>query len=224
MRFSTRFHSRRISRASQSVAMRFEQAHRGQHRRRIALGSEHQQRRAPARWCADAGWRRRARAPWRSGQKPRLCAAFGEIAGSASPARQGDGRAGCRAVERDRHVRYDRVGVRRVRAGSARCPAASPAGRMRRGELLRPLGDRASQADGGTTSSTSRHSTARLPLTPSSVVQKTSARSRRTLRLSVTRVRPPVPGSTREQRQFRQRDRGAPSSTSMMWSQASASS
>jgi hypothetical protein len=48
----------------------------------------------------------------------------------------------------------------------------------------------------GATSSTSRQSTARLPLTPSSVVQNTSAWSRRTLRLSVTRVSPPVPGST----------------------------
>ena len=48
----------------------------------------------------------------------------------------------------------------------------------------------------GTTSSTSRQSTARLPLTPSSVVQNTSAWSRRTLRLSVMRVSPPVPGST----------------------------
>ena len=48
----------------------------------------------------------------------------------------------------------------------------------------------------GTTSSTRLHSTARLPLTPSSVVQKKSARSRRTFRLSTNRVRPPVPGST----------------------------
>ena len=48
----------------------------------------------------------------------------------------------------------------------------------------------------GTTSSTSRHSTARVPRMPSSIEQKTSARSRRTLRLSVTRVSPPVPGST----------------------------
>ena len=48
----------------------------------------------------------------------------------------------------------------------------------------------------GATWSTSRHFTARAPLTPSSMVQKASARSRRTLRLSVTRVRPPVPGST----------------------------
>ena len=48
----------------------------------------------------------------------------------------------------------------------------------------------------GTASSTSFHLTARLPLTPSSVEQNTSARSRRTWRLSVTRVSPPVPGST----------------------------
>ena len=46
------------------------------------------------------------------------------------------------------------------------------------------------------TSSTRRHSLARSPRTPSSIEQNTSARSRRTLRLSVTRVRPPVPGRT----------------------------
>src|SRR6476469_7375891 len=48
----------------------------------------------------------------------------------------------------------------------------------------------------GTISSTSRQATARLPLMPSSMVQKKSAWSRRTLRLSTTRVRPPVPGNT----------------------------
>ncbi len=49
---------------------------------------------------------------------------------------------------------------------------------------------------GRTTSSTNPQSFAREPCTPSDVVQNTSARSRRTLRLSVTRVRPPVPGKT----------------------------
>ena len=44
--------------------------------------------------------------------------------------------------------------------------------------------------------STSFHCCARSARTPSLVVQKKSARSRRTLRLSVTRVSPPVPGST----------------------------
>jgi hypothetical protein len=55
---------------------------------------------------------------------------------------------------------------------------------------------RSSQAEGGTISSTSRQSSARWPRAPSSVAQKMSARSRRTLRLSVSRVSPPVPGST----------------------------
>src|SRR5437588_2931125 len=49
---------------------------------------------------------------------------------------------------------------------------------------------------GFTTSSTSFQSFARWPWTPSETVQKMSARSRRTLRLSVTRVSPPVPGRT----------------------------
>jgi len=75
-----------------------------------------------------------------------------------------------------------------------------------------------------TTSSTSRHSTARLPLTPSSVVQNTSAWSRRTLRLSATRVRPPVPGSTASSGSSGKATDEEPSSTSMMWSAASASS
>src|SRR5262249_42247155 len=44
--------------------------------------------------------------------------------------------------------------------------------------------------------STSPDSTARAPLIPSSTVQKKSARSRRTRRLSTSRVSPPVPGST----------------------------
>ena len=48
----------------------------------------------------------------------------------------------------------------------------------------------------GAMESTSFHSTAWRPLTPSARVAKTSARSRRTWRLSTTRVSPPVPGST----------------------------
>ena len=76
----------------------------------------------------------------------------------------------------------------------------------------------------GTTSSTSRQSTARLPLMPSSVVQNTSARSRRTLRLSVTRVSPPVPGNTASSGSSGSETAELPSSTSMIWSVASASS
>ena len=48
----------------------------------------------------------------------------------------------------------------------------------------------------GGASSTSPHSTLRFPRTPSAIVEKTSAKSRRTFRLSTKRVRPPVPGST----------------------------
>jgi len=76
----------------------------------------------------------------------------------------------------------------------------------------------------GTTSSTRRQSTARLPLMPSSVVQNTSAWSRRTLRLSVTRVSPPVPGSTASSGSSGSETDEEPSSISMMWSAASASS
>ena len=60
----------------------------------------------------------------------------------------------------------------------------------------------------GYTASTRRHSTARLPLIPSATVPKKSARSRRTLRLSTTRVSPPVPGQDSKQRRFRQADSG----------------
>jgi hypothetical protein len=68
----------------------------------------------------------------------------------------------------------------------------------------------------GTTSSTSRQSTARLPLIPSSVVQNTSAWSRRTFRLSVTRVSPPVPGSTARRGSSGNDTVEEPSSMSMM--------
>ena len=73
-----------------------------------------------------------------------------------------------------------------------------------------------SSLERGATSSTSRQSTARLPFTPSSVVQNTSAWSRRTLRLSVTRVRPPVPGSTASSGSSGSDTAAEPSSTSMM--------
>ena len=49
---------------------------------------------------------------------------------------------------------------------------------------------------GGISLSTRRQSRARLPRMPSAVVQKKSAWSRRTIRLSTRRVSPPVPGST----------------------------
>src|SRR5205823_618106 len=76
----------------------------------------------------------------------------------------------------------------------------------------------------GTTSSTSPHSTARWPLTPSSVVQKTSARSRRTRRLSTSRVSPPVPGRTARSGTSGSETAVLPSSAMMIQSVASASS
>ncbi len=76
----------------------------------------------------------------------------------------------------------------------------------------------------GTTSSTSRHSTARWPLMPSSSVQKKSARSRRTRRLSTSRVRPPVPGSTASSGTSGSATVVEPSSDMMIQSVASASS
>ncbi len=76
----------------------------------------------------------------------------------------------------------------------------------------------------GAISSTSRQATARLPLMPSSMVQKKSAWSRRTLRLSTTRVSPPVPGSTASNGTSGSATEAAPSSARMMWSVASASS
>ena len=73
-------------------------------------------------------------------------------------------------------------------------------------------------------SSTSRHFTARLPFTPSPRLENTSARSRRTLRLSVTRVSPPVPGSTASSGTSGRLTADEASSTSRISSQASASS
>ena len=76
----------------------------------------------------------------------------------------------------------------------------------------------------GITLSTRRQSTARLPRTPSVNVPNASARSRRTLRLSTTRVRPPVPGNTPSSGVSGRLTAELPSSTSRISSQASASS
>ena len=73
-------------------------------------------------------------------------------------------------------------------------------------------------------SSTSRQSLAFCPRTPSVVVQKMSARSWRTCLLSVTRVRPPVPGSTPSSGTSGRLTALLRSSTRMISSQASASS
>ncbi len=72
--------------------------------------------------------------------------------------------------------------------------------------------------------STRFHSCARRPLMPSAVVQKMSARSRRTFRLSTRRVRPPVPGRTASSGTSGKDTEEEPSSTNTTSSQASANS
>ena len=76
----------------------------------------------------------------------------------------------------------------------------------------------------GAMASTRPHSTARLPRMPSLVVQKMSARSRRTLRLSTRRVRPPVPGRTARSGTSGRLTALEPSSMRSISSQARASS
>ncbi len=101
-------------------------------------------------------------------------------------------------------------------SGASVMPLPSPLRFERCGEFLGALGDLASSLVFGAISSTSRHATARLPLTPSSMVQKKSAWSRRTLRLSVTRVSPPVPGSTASSGTSGSETAAEPSSARMM--------
>src|SRR6185437_5332023 len=72
--------------------------------------------------------------------------------------------------------------------------------------------------------STSFHSRAFFALQPSAKVENTSARSRRTLRLSTRRVSPPVPGSTPRSGTSGSETAELPSSTRTMSSHASASS
>src|SRR4029079_1273627 len=76
----------------------------------------------------------------------------------------------------------------------------------------------------GAIASTSPQSTACWPLIPSVRVAKTSARSRRTNRLSTTRVSPPVPGRTASSGTSGSETADARSSINRISSQASASS
>ena len=103
-----------------------------------------------------------------------------------------------RAIDHARHVLVlNRVAVDRRRQRAER-DAGPDAGRsdFAAKRLRARLATASWNLLVGYTASTKRHSTARLPRTPSVSVLKSSARSRRTLRLSTTRVRPPVPGST----------------------------
>src|SRR4030095_15855541 len=76
----------------------------------------------------------------------------------------------------------------------------------------------------GNESSINPQSFARLPLSPSASVEKTSARSRLTFLLSTRRVRPPVPGSTPSSGTSGRETAELPSSTRYISSQAIASS
>ena len=110
----------------------------------------------------------------------------------------GEGGGALGAVDLDRDVRVaQRVGVDRALQRRQRdALAVAPGGRSARPVAARAPAPWPRTTAGLAMSSTSRQSLAFWPRTPSVVVQKMSARSWRTWRLSVTRVRPPVPGST----------------------------
>ncbi len=146
------------------------------------------------------GSRRRVRAPSRaatSRRRPRR--SHRRSSGARLRRLDRERRDALRAIDVDIDVRV----VKPVASiGRVRCGVSSDALARRRDDRsarrARPRAWRPSArtAAGFAISSTRRHSFARAPRTPSVVVQKMSARSWRTLRLSVTRVRPPVPGST----------------------------
>ena len=112
----------------------------------------------------------------------------------------------------------------RARAARARRPGAASRRSTAPRAAWRARARRRRNFERGTVASTSPHSTARLPLMPSASVENTSARSRRTLRLSTRRVRPPVPGRTPSSGTSGSDTVDEPSSSSTISSQASASS
>src|SRR5229473_988293 len=94
-----------------------------------------------------------------------------------------------------RAARSNATSTLRSRGGSVTPWASAGRSLCAASACARSLTSAAKRA-GGAAWSMSFHCLARSARTPSAVVQKTSARSRRTLRLSTRRVRPPVPGST----------------------------
>ncbi len=110
----------------------------------------------------------------------------------------GEGRGALGAVDRDRDMGVARARPRSIaRSSGVSATPFAPSGRSLRSASASARARTASaNSPGLAIASTSRQSTAFCPRTPSLVVQKTSARSWRTWRLSVRRVRPPVPGST----------------------------
>ena len=198
----------------------------GEHGARVALGPEHDRRRVSGslkRRC-----RMRVVELARGAQRPEV-GAFATSARGVGRRRRLR-RRGRSAWRRASSRSISTVDVRssgrasavdrRARAAAARCrvSACRAAAERRASARARARTTSSSTCERGTISSTSRQSTARLPLMPSSVVQNTSARSRRTLRLSVRRVSPPVPGSTASSGTSGSDTAERPSSTSMMWS------
>ena len=184
--------------------------------------------RSPARWSAAAGSRRRVRGSARGpcDAAPCACSSSTSAGTAVGPATDERRRAGA-AVEVDAEV----VVAGRVAVGRSGAAGSGPRRRRRDRAGATPRSRRAARRATASaksrafaTSSTSRHCTARWPRMPSAVVEKTSARSRRTPRLSTSRVRPPVPGSTPSSGISGSETADELSSTSTIWSQASASS
>ena len=165
----------------------------------------------------------RASSSWRH-------AARSQPSTASSPARRaGDGDLG--HAERRGRADVDVLVAAAVVVGRRRraAPSAMPGSRRRAGRIARRgprPAPRTSSAKRlrGATASTRPHATACWPFTPSARVEKTSARSRRTWRLSTTRVRPPVPGSTASNGTSGSDTADDRSSTSTISSHASASS
>ncbi len=147
----------------------------------------------------DRGSRRRARAPSRAAtsRRPRPRSPSTSLRPAPCGRAHVDRRARAARVERHVDVLVVVTARRRQRASGVR------------GNALRRRGGRTAAASSSARVFTDSangcglaHVVHQPPLrrasarTPSAVVQKTSARSRRTLRLSTMRVRPPVPGST----------------------------
>ena len=130
--------------------------------------------------------------------------------GGAVRRRDRDGGDPLRAVELDADEAVaDAVVVDGARrAASARCPCRCRCASTRRRIPWRARRRLASSLLFGTISSTSRHSTARLPLTPSSVVQNTVGVVAAHLALVGDAREPAGAGQHREQRHFRQRHGG----------------
>ena len=189
-----------ISRTSQCDALRVQRGIDGEHGRRIADRAQHDG--ADLRLVQPQAQQRVVQLAERA-QRPRLVAGRQELVGRG----RGCGVSGAAIVSS--HSALGAVDRALSRTCSEWCRRRSPAssgpsvmpgplaGRsdMRR-QLLRAPGDRLLELAGRIHRVDEAPSTARLPRTPSVSVLKSSARSRRTLRLSTTRVRPPVPGST----------------------------